>query len=107
MKKAYDRRWRYPYSTPVRAGDFVFVSGQAPIGEDGKVNSGELGAQVRCALDNLGKAVAVAGCGFSDVVKVNVFFDDARDFGCFKEIYATYFTDLLPAEVHGLRSTGR
>jgi reactive intermediate/imine deaminase len=97
MKKAFGSGGKYPYSPAIRAGDFVFVSGQVPTDADGEIVSGGIAAQARAALDNLGKVLELAGCGVSDLVKVNVFLKDARDFGRFNEIYAEFVEDPPPA----------
>ena len=57
-----------PLSPAVRAGDFVFVSGQVPVGADGKVVPGGIGAETRAVLANVRAALAMAGCTLDDVV---------------------------------------
>ena len=58
-----------PLSPAVRAGDFVFVSGQVPVGADGTVVAGGIAAQTRQVLDNVEAALALAGATMADVVK--------------------------------------
>jgi reactive intermediate/imine deaminase len=97
MKQAFGRRGPYPYSPAMRAGDFVFISGQVPTGADGAVVPGGIERQVGAALDNLKAVLETAGCGLQDVVKVTVFLKDGADFGTFNRIYASYFADPPPA----------
>jgi reactive intermediate/imine deaminase len=97
MKKGFGSGAPYPYTPAVRAGDFVFISGQVPISADGTLVKGGVEAQTRAVLDNLGQALALAGCGFDDVVKVTAFLGEAGDFEAFNAVYATYFKVPLPA----------
>jgi 2-iminobutanoate/2-iminopropanoate deaminase len=86
-----------PLSPAVRAGDFVFVSGQVPVGPDGVVVAGGIEAQTRQVLDNVKAALALAGASLDQVVKTTVWLEDARDFGAFNKVYATYFPSEPPA----------
>lgn len=86
-----------PLSPAVRAGDFIFVSGQVPIGADGLIAVGGIEAQTRQVMENIKAALGLAGAGISDVVKTLVVLADARDFGAFNKVYATYFPKDLPA----------
>jgi 2-iminobutanoate/2-iminopropanoate deaminase len=87
----------YPYSPAVRAGDFVYVSGQVPADADGVIVHGGIELQTGVALDNLRKALALAGCTLDDVVKCTVFLTDARDFAGFNKVYAKEFASPPPA----------
>jgi reactive intermediate/imine deaminase len=86
-----------PLSPAVRAGDFVFVSGQVPVGPDGSVVAGGIEPQTRQVLENVKAALALAGASLDDVVKTTVWLEDARDFGAFNKVYATYFPKAPPA----------
>ncbi|SHG72384.1 RidA family protein [Pollutimonas bauzanensis] len=83
---ASDRLAR-PLSPAVRAGDFVFVSGQVPTDAQGQVVPGGIEAQTRQVFEHLKKALALAGCTVDDICKVNVWLEDARDFGSFNRVY--------------------
>lgn len=85
-----------PISTAVRAGDFVFVSGQLPI-RDGAVVAGGIAEHTEATLDNLAKALAEAGCDFGDVVKVTAYLTDASHFAAFNEVYRSRFPVAPPA----------
>ncbi len=93
---ASDRQPR-PFSPAVRAGDFVFVSGQVPADEAGEIVAGGIEAQTRQVFANLVKVLALAGCTLDDVCKVTVWLDDARDFGSFNRIYLEQFPNGKPA----------
>ncbi len=93
---ASDRQAR-PFSPAVRAGDFIFLSGQVPANAQGEIVAGGIEAQTRQVLDNLGRVLALAGATFDDVCKCTCWLADARDFGAFNRIYMSYFTNGRPA----------
>ncbi len=93
---ASDRLAR-PLSPAVRAGDFVFVSGTVPTDDQGQVVPGGIEAQTRQVFLRLEAVLALAGCTLQDVAKVNVWLDDARDFGSFNRVYMECFGDHRPA----------
>ncbi|PZQ76779.1 MAG: hypothetical protein DI563_06025 [Variovorax paradoxus] len=93
---ASDRQAR-PLSPAVRAGDFVYVSGQVPVNAEGELVVGGIEAQTRQVMDNIRAALALAGAGFEDVCKCTVWLQDARDFGAFNRVYMSYFPDGKPA----------
>jgi 2-iminobutanoate/2-iminopropanoate deaminase len=86
-----------PLSPAVRAGDFVYVSGQVPVGGDGIVVKGGIAEQTEQVLSNVKAALALAGCTMDDVVKTTVWLEDARDFGAFNAVYARHFPKDPPA----------
>jgi 2-iminobutanoate/2-iminopropanoate deaminase len=86
-----------PLSPAVRAGDFVYVSGQVPLGSDGLVVKGGIAEQAEQVLQNVKAALALAGCTMDDVVKTTVWLEDARDFGMFNTVYARHFPSNPPA----------
>lgn len=88
---------RLPFAPAVRAGGFVYVSGQIAMDENGELVPGGIEAQTRKAMENLEAALALAGCTLADVVKVNVWLDDPRDFWPFNRVYAGYFGEAPPA----------
>jgi reactive intermediate/imine deaminase len=93
---ASDRQSR-PLSPAPRAGDFVFVSGQVPTDEQGQVIAGGIEAQTRRVFERIKEALALGGCTLADVCKVNVWLEDARDFGSFNRVYMECFGDHRPA----------
>jgi reactive intermediate/imine deaminase len=93
---ASDRQPR-PFSPAVRAGDFVYVSGQVPADDNGEIVAGGIETQTHQVMKNLGKVLALAGCTLDDVCKATVWLQDARDFGSFNRIYMSYFGEKKPA----------
>jgi reactive intermediate/imine deaminase len=86
-----------PLSPAVRAGDFIFVSGQVPTGPDGVVVAGGIEAQTKRVMENVEAVLKLAGAELSDIVKTTVIIADARDFGAFNTVYASYFPQNPPA----------
>jgi reactive intermediate/imine deaminase len=93
---ASDRQAR-PFSPAVRAGDFIYVSGQVPADANGEIVVGGIEAQTRQVMENLTTVLALAGATFDDVCKSTVWLQDARDFGAFNRIYMSYFKNGKPA----------
>jgi 2-iminobutanoate/2-iminopropanoate deaminase len=96
-----------PFSAAVRAGDWVYVSGQiGNVPGEMRLVPGGLAAEARQALDHLRDALAAAGSSLDRVVKCTVYFADMADFQEFNRIYRGYFSAHLPArsgvEVKGL-----
>jgi reactive intermediate/imine deaminase len=86
-----------PFSPAVRAGDFIYVSGQVPADANGEIVVGGIEAQTRQVMENLTAVLALAGATFDDVCKSTVWLQDARDFGAFNRIYMSYFKNGKPA----------
>lgn len=87
-----------PYSQAVRAGDFVFVSGQPGIDPaTGVVPLGGFPAEARQAFINLGRVVRAAGGSMDRVVRVTVFLGSADDFAAMNELFAEFFPSAPPA----------
>ena len=86
-----------PFCQATVANGFVFVSGQVALGEDGEVIAGGILEQTHHCIRSIRTILEKAGCTLQDVVKVNVWLDDARDFQAFNRVYASYFAQALPA----------
>jgi 2-iminobutanoate/2-iminopropanoate deaminase len=86
-----------PFSPAVRAGDFVFVSGQVGFGEDKRIVPGGIEAEARQTLQNIANILALDGSSLEDVVKCTVWLHDARDFGAFNKVFAECFPGRKPA----------
>jgi len=93
---ASDRQAR-PFSPAVRAGDFIYVSGQVPADANGEIVAGGIEVQTRQVMENLLSVLALAGASFDDVCKSTVWLQDARDFGAFNRVYMSYFKNGKPA----------
>lgn len=87
-----------PYSQAVKAGGFLYVSGQLPINPaDGNLVTGDIQAATRQSLENAKAILEAAEMTFSDVVKVTVFLKRIADFADMNGVYATYFSEHKPA----------
>ena len=86
-----------PFTKAVRAGDFVFVSGQVPMGADGEIVEGNIATQTRQTIDNVKAILQTLGLGLQHVVKATVWLADTRDFWPFNKVYLEYFGAALPA----------
>jgi 2-iminobutanoate/2-iminopropanoate deaminase len=86
-----------PLSAAIRAGDFIFLSGQVPFGPDGRLVGGDIETQTRQVLDNIKAALETAGAVLSDVVKATIWLTDPDDFARFNAVYGSYFDKAPPA----------
>src|SRR6478609_2503229 len=88
-----------PYSQAIVADGWVFCSGQIPLdpasGE--MVGAGDVRAQARQVMRNLGAVLEAAGATFADVVKSTIYLADLGDFGAVNEVYGAFFTADPPA----------
>ncbi len=89
---------RGPYSPAVRAGDFIYVSGQGPVDpETDQLSHGDIRHETRLVLTNIRKILEGCGASMSDVVKCTVFLADHREFAAMNEVYAEFFGETRPA----------
>jgi 2-iminobutanoate/2-iminopropanoate deaminase len=87
-----------PFSPAVREGDRVYTSGQ--VAQDpvtGKLIAGGVAAQTGQILHNLAVILRAADKSLADVVKVNVYLTDIRDFAAMNDVYAKHFAPPYPA----------
>lgn len=87
-----------PYSQAVRAGDFLFCSGQIPLQPGtGEFCPGGITEQARQVLENLEQVLAAGGADFSQVVKTTIYLADLGDFAVVNGIYAEFCAEVAPA----------
>jgi reactive intermediate/imine deaminase len=86
-----------PFTKAVRAGDFVFVSGQVPMGADGEIVAGNIATQTQQTIEHVKSILQSLGLGLEHVVKATVWLADTRDFWPFNKVYLEYFGATLPA----------
>ena len=87
-----------PYSQAIRAGGFVFASGQIPIDPaTGEFVKGGVAEQTEQVLKNLSAILKAAGSGLEKVVRCGVFLKNMGDFAAMNEIYGRYFSTAPPA----------
>ncbi len=86
-----------PFSPAVRAGDYVFASGQIGVEADGSVPA-DVGRQTALAIERTRDVLALAGAQLEDVVKCTVMLRDMADWPAFNALYVGYFAPgRLPA----------
>ena len=87
-----------PYSPALRADPFVFISGQVPFDPTtGAMVGGDIGAQTRQVLDNIGALLQAGGLSYTHVVRTTVFLADMDDFAAMNDVYRTFFVEPYPA----------
>lgn len=87
-----------PYSPALRAGQFLFVSGQIPLDPaTGTLVAGDIRLETARVLDNIGELLRAAGADFGHVARTTIFLTDMADFAAVNEVYATYFREPYPA----------
>ncbi len=89
---------RGPYSPAVRAGDFIFVSGQVPVDPaTQQVISADIATETRRVLDNIKMILEGCGATMADVVRCGVYLGSGDDFAAMNAVYAEFFGDAKPA----------
>ena len=89
---------RGPYSPAVRAGDFIYVSGQVsadPVSN--QLSLGDIRHETRVVLNNIRRILEGCGATMTDVVKCSVFLREGVDFAGMNEVYAEFFGNQKPA----------
>jgi reactive intermediate/imine deaminase len=84
-------------SRAIRAGDFVFLTGQVPFKDGQVMTTGSVEEQTRAVLEDIKATLAEAGCTLADVVKAMVWLRDRSDFPGFNAVYGEYFPQDPPA----------
>jgi len=83
-----------PFHPAVRAGDFIFVSGQVPKDENGNMcGDATIEVQTRWTLESIKRVLAEAGAEMSDVVKIVTYIEDARNFSRYNGVFKEYFPE--------------
>ena len=85
-----------PISKAVRAGDFLFLSGQTPKNADLTPMRGDIKAQTQNVLEAIKASLAESGVALNRVVRATVWLSDINLMGPFNEVYRAYFADALP-----------
>ena len=86
-----------PFYPAVRAGDFIFVSGQVAKDADGNMISGTIEEETRGTIEAIRRILAEEGATLSDVVRVTTYLEDARDFGRYNRGFGEPFKDAVLA----------
>ena len=86
------------YTQAIKVGNTVYLSGQIPLIPGGsELDAADMRAQVSRVFENLSAVARAAGGGLQDVVKLNVFLTDMKDFPVVNEVMAEYFQQPYPA----------
>jgi 2-iminobutanoate/2-iminopropanoate deaminase len=88
-----------PYSQAIRAGDFLFLSGEGPLDAEGNVVGSGIAEQTRATMRNLAAILDVGGASFADVVKATVFLSTMNDYDEFNRAYGELVTEPFPARI--------
>jgi len=86
-----------PYSQAIKAGGFVYTSGQIALMPNGELAGNDVETQTHQVLKNLHYVLEAGGARMTDVVKTTIYLADMNDFVKVNEIYARYFGDHKPA----------
>ena len=86
-----------PFHPAVRAGDFIFVSGQVAKDADGNMISGTIEEETRGTIEAIRRILAEEGATLSDVVRVTTYLEDARDFGRYNKVFGEHFAGAVLA----------
>ncbi|MDF3934129.1 RidA family protein [Pseudomonas citronellolis] len=86
----------FPFSRAVKAGGFLFLSGQIPMSADGQVVKGDIQAQTEAVMERIGESLEACGAHFGQVIKATVWLTDMAHFAGFNEVYKRYFEQGLP-----------
>lgn len=90
-------RSHLPFSPAIRAGDFVFVSGQASVDDTGKIVVDSFEGEMRRSFENVRRILAAAGATLGDVVQVRSYVGREEDVAEYNRIYRDYFAAPYPA----------
>ncbi|MBJ3774909.1 RidA family protein [Acuticoccus mangrovi] len=82
-----------PFYPAVRAGDFIFVSGQVAKDADGNMIDGTIEVETAATIEAIQRILAEAGATLDDVVRACTYLQDTRDFGRYNKVFGQYFTN--------------
>jgi enamine deaminase RidA (YjgF/YER057c/UK114 family) len=86
-----------PFHPAVRAGDFIFVSGQVAKDADGNMIAGTIEDETRGTIEAIRRILAEEGAALADVVRVTTYLGDTRDFGRYNKVFGELFKDAVLA----------
>jgi enamine deaminase RidA (YjgF/YER057c/UK114 family) len=86
-----------PFHPAVRAGDYIFVSGQVAKDGNGNMLSGTIEQETAGTIEAIKRILAEEGASLSDVVRVTTYLEDTRDFGRYNKVFAEHFKDAVLA----------
>jgi 2-iminobutanoate/2-iminopropanoate deaminase len=86
-----------PFHPAVRAGDFIFVSGQVAKDADNNMLHGTIEEETAATIETIKRILAEENAGLDDVVRVTTYLEDTRDFGRYNKVFGEYFKDAVLA----------
>ena len=86
-----------PFHPAVRAGDFIFVSGQVAKDANGNMMSGTIEQETAGTIESIRRILSEEGATLSDVVQVTTYLEDTRDFGRYNKVFSEHFKDAVLA----------
>lgn len=92
-----DGRSHLPFSTAVRVGDMLYLSGDIGIDRTGKLVPGGIAAETRQTMESIKATLQRFGSSLDHVVKVTVMLADMAEWGEMNKVYVTFFPNRLPA----------
>jgi 2-iminobutanoate/2-iminopropanoate deaminase len=99
-KKAYPigkKNPNLPFHPAVRAGDFIFVSGQVAKDASGNMLSGTIEQETTGTIESIRRILAEEGATLADVVQVTTYLGDTRDFGRYNRVFSQHFQEAVLA----------
>jgi 2-iminobutanoate/2-iminopropanoate deaminase len=87
---------RGPYTSIVRAGNTVYLSGQGGFAASGEIVKGGIGQETRQTLNNVETQLRSIGASLSDLVTATCYLVDINDLADFNEAWQDYFGDTVP-----------
>lgn len=97
IRPAGSKEGPLPFSPAVRAGPYVFVSGQASVDAAGAIVPDDFAGEMRRSFENVNAILAAAGLGLRDVVQVSSYVGQQADLAEYNRIYAEIFAPPYPA----------
>lgn len=86
-----------PFSPAIRLENLVFISGQGPIDQNGKIIHGDIKAHSRLTLENFRRVIESAGSSMERVLQTTVYLKNLDDYPAMNEVYASFFPEPRPA----------
>jgi 2-iminobutanoate/2-iminopropanoate deaminase len=82
-----------PFHPAVRAGDYIFVSGQVGKDANGNMICGSIEEETAATIETIKRVIAEEGATLADVVRVTTYLEDTRDFSRYNKVFSEYFKD--------------
>src|SRR3569833_2443448 len=95
-----------PFHPAVRAGDYIFVSGQVGKDANGNMVCGSIEEETAATIESIKRILAEEGATLADVVRVTTYLEDTRDFGRYSKVFAEHFKDAVLARAAGRARAG-